>query len=533
MKDGLSIAIDPSSYTCPSKFDQDYLCYNYLRKWRGWKEVSKDELEAAALLSFKASELQCERTNLRLRNYGTISDVDNARFWPHVEAARRYIVSVIGNVPPDTSHLCDWGPGATFDLVASEATLANKVRGKCSITMGAVPYLKHSYLSDPLLANALFGSTGPGYSTPSQDGWYEIVPGNRHTTVPKDCKTNRNICVEPTGNLFLQKGVGTYIRLRLFDRAAINLDDQSVNQTLAKLAYHAGYATIDLSNASDTVSYQLVKLLLPDRWFELLSDLRCSGTRMNDGKWYLNEKFSSMGNGFTFELESLIFWSLAKSLEPEVVSVFGDDIVVSGDKATELVQLLDYCGFTVNSSKSYLSGPFYESCGKHYFHGVDCSPIFEKESYAISGNRLETEDAWYRSHNRLYRYLRCRSSIGPDGSVTEPGLTNAYEAIVRFRPSGANLTVPDSWMSDGARLTVSPLGFRRRGCLWGRTYRVIQWRPLSTSDDEVLYLAGIRRSQIPRIPKVARPWYFVDADTDASITRRGYGKLFVVMVKPF
>jgi hypothetical protein len=154
---------------------------------------------------------------------------------------------------------------------------------------------------------------------------------------------------------------------------------------LAQIGSNDGsLATIDLSSASDTVAREVVRFLMPESWYERL-DLCRSKVGELDGKWLRYEKFSSMGNGFTFELETLIFWGLAIAcvrscgLETDKVRVYGDDIIVPVDAYDFLVEVLSYCGFTTNSSKSYKSGAFRESCGKDYFNGHEVRPFFQKE----------------------------------------------------------------------------------------------------------------------------------------------------------
>jgi hypothetical protein len=159
---------------------------------------------------------------------------------------------------------------------------------------------------------------------------------------------------------------------------------QSYHKLLARLGSLFGnLATIDLSNASDTVCINLVKLLLPSAWFEALFALRSPHTFIA-GHWAKLEKFSSMGNGFTFELESLIFWALDKTVSyfssiSSVVSVYGDDIIVHTDIAHDLVYVLSVFGFTTNPDKSFIDGPFRESCGGHYHNGSDITPFYIRE----------------------------------------------------------------------------------------------------------------------------------------------------------
>jgi hypothetical protein len=89
-----------------------------------------------------------------------------------------------------------------------------------------------------------------------------------------------------------------------------------------------------------------------------------------------------MGNGFTFELESLIFYALAKATAErggchdfEVkrsIGVFGDDIIVPKRIAKDLITNMSLFGFTVNEEKSFLKGFFFKSCGADYY---DCSDV--------------------------------------------------------------------------------------------------------------------------------------------------------------
>jgi hypothetical protein len=91
-----------------------------------------------------------------------------------------------------------------------------------------------------------------------------------------------------------------------------------------------------------------------------------------------------MGNGFTFELESLIFLAAAlvvceqQGAPTADVAVFGDDIIIPGSCVTQYTAFCDFLGFTVNCRKSYSSSYFRESCGAYYFKGINVKPIFLK-----------------------------------------------------------------------------------------------------------------------------------------------------------
>jgi hypothetical protein len=182
----------------------------------------------------------------------------------------------------------------------------------------------------------------------------------------------------------------------------------------------------------------VVRFLLPHEWFERL-DLCRSKVGFLDGKWLRYEKFSSMGNGYTFELETLIFWSLAIScvqllgLNPFEVIVYGDDIIVPSLAYDYLIEVLTFCGFTANSSKSFREGPFRESCGKDFYNGHEVRPFFQKES-------LSEVQTLFRLANGLRRAAFKRAhGLGCDDTLRRPWWT-----VVKTlpRPIIQNLRVP-------------------------------------------------------------------------------------------
>jgi hypothetical protein len=217
-----------------------------------------------------------------------------------------------------------------------------------------------------------------------------FVPGNRYSTAPKNARTHRSIAVEPSINVFFQLALGKQLRRRLKRTTGWDLDhaQDRHRQVACESSVTGEFATLDLSNASDTVSRSLVELLLPHSWFDQLNDLRSPKTYFQ-GKWVVLEKFSSMGNGFTFELETIIFAAIACAVSREMggigklgcdVFVFGDDIIVKNDFARPLKSVLGFFGFTLNEEKSFMGEEqFRESCGGDYFAGKPVRPYFLKE----------------------------------------------------------------------------------------------------------------------------------------------------------
>lgn len=387
-------------------FQLDYFITEYLQKYTGLK-TSFDKREVA-LGKWRSAELQCKDTNAKFRTY--VQRPFSGRVETVLFRTQRKIAHVLGTLHlPSVLADCKWGPGATFDLKGRICTPDNKISQVISVTPAAAPILKAVVESDPHWASIFLGGNIPEgpFSFVPTNKWFKLVRGSRFLTVPKSAKTDRCIAAEPTGNGFIQQGVHAYMRRRL-KRVGVNLDLQSINQDAAQDAYHQGLATLDLSAASDTVSRELTYHLLPLDWALYLDAIRSPETLV-DGSWVRTEKFASMGNAFCFELETLIFWALASSVvEVDVrhlapgsvdrVAVYGDDIIVPQWSADAVVEMLQFCGFSVNEDKSHIHGNFFESCGRHYHRGIDVTPVYQKAM-------LNHPSEMIRAHNRLVRLV--------------------------------------------------------------------------------------------------------------------------------
>jgi hypothetical protein len=183
-------------------------------------------------------------------------------------------------------------------------------------------------------------------------------------------------------------------------------------------------ATIDLRGASDHISSELVDWFLPSDWLVVLETLRSAEYKIGrHGTWSQYEKFSAMGNGFTFPLESLLFYCVTKACvrycgsAVSDIRVFGDDITVPWDAALLTIEALAFLGFQTNRDKTHIVGYFRESCGADYVNGVDVRPVYLDK---CPRGAMEVFDL----HNRLLagqvanplascKYLR---SLVPDGS---------------------------------------------------------------------------------------------------------------------
>lgn len=356
----LDLECNPDHYVSTSNFADDYLVTEVLRKSPNLP-IQADRV-ANAIGSFYDSELLCFFTNERVKREECL----------YGREIRRNLSRILGPLSRNTLDSIEsamrHGPGATYSVRGRGSTPSDKFRKPVSMTVELYPFYKSIVGPHWHCANGLTK---------------DVVYGSKFTTVPKSAKTDRGICAEPTLNMFVQKGIGTYIRNRL-RRFGLDLNTQQArNRSLASRAHISRLATIDMSMASDSLAYQIVLRYFPEPWVELLTLARSHRTLIN-GEWHELEKFSSMGNGFTFELESLLFYAVCMSIIPEEefhwnnVAVYGDDIIVPASYAQPVIETLNFLGFNVNQRKSFLAGCFYESCGSDWYNGRNVRPFYLK-----------------------------------------------------------------------------------------------------------------------------------------------------------
>lgn len=380
-------SVTPDMYLDARSFENDYLAVSFLSKYpfTGRERLTRSK----AVESFLEAEELCRSTNKQFLSSKLCSDSFTAPVHSVLHGMQGKIASILGDFSFEEWHRnLRFGPGADTSHSGIRATVYDKMSTKFSCTADSVAVALAAVNSSQVWLRSTYGlgpfDDGPYRRLEASD--LEIVPGSKITFVPKNAKTDRAIAIEPHLNIYLQLGIGAMIRSRLL-RCGLNLNDQSANQRLARRGSILNHlATIDLSMASDTIARRLVQTLLPVHWFEMLDLVRSkSGKLPDDDKSIYFEKFSSMGNGFTFELESLIFYALGWSvcthlgLPTAELSVYGDDIVIPAEGTELLFQMLEILGFKANVKKSFFNGPFRESCGKDYYNGIDVRPVFLKE----------------------------------------------------------------------------------------------------------------------------------------------------------
>lgn len=357
-------------------FYRDYQAVNFLRKYEGLSAVLNVDTNSEGLNQWLTAERQCKETNEIFRNAGEYFSIPQLR---ELHAVRMKVQEIIGPSPSIAQvreHL-RVGPGATRSCPSKFCSILDKIDNFKTTSKGFA-----------VMANTLIQGT-------FWDRELVVSEASELAFVAKTALVSRAIEPPEDFDSQAQMALGRLIKIRL-KKFGLDIDNQAFkNAHLAKQGSIDGsVATIDLSSASDTISYELIKFLLPKGWFNWLSRLRSQIINIHDpnGKSpkpipYRLSKFSAMGNGYTFELETLVFLCITlvasrshntKTL-PENFGVFGDDIICPTERAKSVIELLSLCGFKTNQDKTFIDGPFRESCGADFFMGAPVRPYFLKK----------------------------------------------------------------------------------------------------------------------------------------------------------
>jgi hypothetical protein len=302
-------------------------------------------------------------------------------------------------------------PGNRRPLVFSLESILDRARMGPGSSVGAVGEDFYTKLFSSPLTTTSIGLYDSYVNYVSQSGEWanaesfrcarygeaRIVEGNRLSCVPKNVDISRTICTEPSLNMFFQLGLGDLLVDRLKSFFGIDLSvQQARNRDLAedgsfdfkvnRSPPKDGLVTIDLSKASDSIGLRMLERTFPRDFLAWLRLLRCKETEMPNGDKVQLNMVSTMGNGFTFPLQTMIFCCVVEACnrvndypaERGSWGVNGDDIICGKFVARSVCRLLTLLGFTVNASKSFFEGPFRESCGADFFQGLPVRGVYVK-----------------------------------------------------------------------------------------------------------------------------------------------------------
>lgn len=397
------------------------------------------ETKAAALIKFLKVDSDCKKWELRFEQfgddllYGQFKDYLYKFWFPELQPILDHDYDVLfrGQI----------GPGASMGSRGDDF-YTKFFSSRLTCTSQHLYDMYRRYIRN-------FPDWNAGELLRSSDfGEANIVEGNRLDFVPKNDDISRSICVEPTLNMFYQLGFAAILNQRLKSFTGIDLENQQMkNRELArKGSFNGSFATIDLSSASDSISMLMLRTSLPKGFMAFLERYRCTHSRLPDGTLHELGMISTMGNGFTFPLQTILFSCIVlaafrlsglaprfpRGVECGNFGVNGDDIVVPTEIAPKVLRLLRILGFTPNDSKTFVEGPFRESCGGDYFEGKNLRGVYVK--------RLSSPQELYSVVNQL-------NLFSTRTGILLPSTVQHLTSKLRFLP------VP-CWESDDAGLRV-------------------------------------------------------------------------------
>lgn len=327
----------------------------------------------------------------------------------------------------------EFTPGETFVSQGGRVSLIHKLGNSANWTItwaaldAAVDLINHSrgcllnslvhhyvranldvYPTDPTLDELV----AQGVESATRESIYRMMcrvctftEGARAATVPKNSTDDRFINCEPFWNVILQRGLSVSYLCPIAKRIG---NDLGTAQADHKRLISSACATIDFSKASDSVHYDCVEFFFPRHVFSYIASTRSYSTWISDLDLTIpNAKISPMGNGFTFEIMTIILLSIARELDSEA-RVCGDDVIINNQSADAFIRIASSIGFTINNQKTFVNSNFRESCGGFYHDDFGYLETYEL-TYIKSIRDL------YTTCNKLQRMI----SNAPEGSNIE------------------------------------------------------------------------------------------------------------------
>lgn len=258
------------------------------------------------------------------------------------------------------------------------------------------------------------------------------VNGSRATTVAKDNDARRLIEVQPLFNVILQFTVGQELRKLLKRNCFINLE---TGQDLhARLSTNFDLCTIDSSSASDLISLYVLKQVLPDHIYKYIKRFRTQFTLIQTD-YYYTYKVSAMGNGFTFELLTLMTACIG-ALSSTEYTAYGDDLIILDEAYEQCVQYMKSFGFKINEAKSFKhTDNIRESCGAFAVRGYGLVPCYSIEWIASVGDYIVT-------CNKIKLIADELKVIGPHTQIVKERLQELWECLSSLSPARLKGPVP-------------------------------------------------------------------------------------------
>lgn len=500
-----------------------YQMNNVFKRYRFENDLlSSDELEEAAEMQF--FDNQCRLADLDLASLPAYCR--HVLLW-----ARGFCQDILGEYDLE-EHLAlsRFGKKASVGIPMRKAVEAERYEWPITGSVEHITWFSRVALQEDDQAREYVFSRSDG-ETPI----FKVVDTLALTFVPKTFKSLRSIMPNTTIGTFYSDGLGKVIAKRLkaagYDIARL----QERHGKLARLASITGdLVTADQSLASDNITLDLVKAIVPDRWFEALNLGRIGKVKLPSGIVVHSTTFCTMGIGFTFPLQTLVFLSLLLAIDEvylhgraREVSVYGDDLIYDVRMHPFVLTIFDRLGLKVNADKTFAEGPFRESCGSDYYSGVDVRPFLPKNERGSLVDRKNYELLLYGYYNGLKRRwdtVECPLTF----TYLLDELDQVSRGICRVPwnyPDQSGVKVDTPYDMLGIAYRLAPLKFGKHGQVFFKylrftadTYEETRhapylWRCLGDSADVDRY---DHVGSVSRVPKPSRILRFIEEQVGIS-----------------
>jgi hypothetical protein len=392
-----STSPEPKDGLSPYEYKTTYQIQSVLKRYRFRNDIyTDDELEDKAINSFLETQNRLQKQDLACLSSQAQTVLD---------VAASYIAKIIGVYNDEECRdLSRFGKKASVGIPARKACEAERWAIPISGSLDQILWFSAEMHGIDSVREYLAGQL----DSDPQGSIFQEVDSLRLTLVPKTFKSLRAIMPNTTIGSYQSYGLGEMLRKRL-QRNGYNIRTlQQRHKLLAKSASMDGlHVTADLSSASDSISVALVERLFPKDWYDILIANRIGNVTLPNDTVVQSLTFCTMGIGYTFPLQTLVFLALLKSIEvvccsrngldKRLISVYGDDMIYHHRMHEHVVRLFEELGFVINIDKTYHEGNFRESCGGDYYHGVDVRPFQPRNGPAnVSSKAYEA---------MLYKYI--------------------------------------------------------------------------------------------------------------------------------
>jgi len=358
-------------------FKAKYQMENLFKRYRFASDVYTDQdLEEITNKKFL-------QTQVRIASKGELS----FRAFHVIRGARRIIRGILGEWSENEHHeRCKFGKRASVGCPAGESYLDHRLAGPISGSVNHISWFQDHVTQDIILGDALKMCSK---SEPSYVKCDELTL----TNVPKSYKSLRSIMPNTTIGSFYTYGLGKMIEKRL-SKCGLHIPvlQQKHRDLIKRYSRTRSHVTADLSAASDSFTVELINRLIPRPWFKKLNYGRIKKVKIQEKLFHL-ESFMTMGIGFTFQLQTLCFYALLKSIQElsgcvGKISVYGDDLIYPKRMHNYVKAIFEDIGFILNTDKTFVFEEFRESCGSDCYCGVDVRPFQPEGSHQLLPPRL-------------------------------------------------------------------------------------------------------------------------------------------------